>query len=285
MNNQRYYVELNGTGVWTTAYKNPTNWVTQEIIGKASSGLNNADGMVSLRWDGVECARGSKLVTRATTYPAYMSCNYVVHGVNANPQQWSPAWSYNNRIWADDVYVDTTWSRVLLGDSASYTACRKLEIQIPKTWSTSSITFISNPGAFAPGARVYLYVFDSNGSVNPTGAAINVGRSYNGFHISEAGDSGDISSPTSRKSSVFDPARGEKIDVLTAEGPTHASLSIVDIEGRPIKRLVDSDLGAGQVVTWDGRNDSGDTVASGVYIVIGEVNGQKHPPQKIVVIK
>jgi len=44
------------------------------------------------------------------------------------------------------------------------------------------------------------------------------------------------------------------------------SLNIYDILGRKVKALVSEDLSSGNnSVLWDGKNDSGNDVASGVY--------------------
>ncbi|MFQ6104075.1 MAG: FlgD immunoglobulin-like domain containing protein [Candidatus Glassbacteria bacterium] len=44
-------------------------------------------------------------------------------------------------------------------------------------------------------------------------------------------------------------------------------LTIYDVRGRKVKALVDSELEPGSHrVVWDGRNDSGQRVTSGVYL-------------------
>ena len=44
------------------------------------------------------------------------------------------------------------------------------------------------------------------------------------------------------------------------------SLKIYDVEGRMIRTLADATMTAGEhVATWDGRDDSGTSVASGIY--------------------
>jgi hypothetical protein len=46
----------------------------------------------------------------------------------------------------------------------------------------------------------------------------------------------------------------------------HVDLSIYDVSGRKVKTLLDRKLGRGpHIVSWNGRNASGDRVASGVY--------------------
>jgi len=50
------------------------------------------------------------------------------------------------------------------------------------------------------------------------------------------------------------------------ESPDHAKVEIYDPTGRRIRTLLDSDISAGDLsVFWDGRNESGQQAASGVY--------------------
>jgi len=49
---------------------------------------------------------------------------------------------------------------------------------------------------------------------------------------------------------------------------TRVSLRVFDVQGRAVRTLVDSYLSAGQrVVGWDGRDDSGRSLASGTYFL------------------
>jgi flagellar hook assembly protein FlgD len=48
---------------------------------------------------------------------------------------------------------------------------------------------------------------------------------------------------------------------------SHATLEIVDVAGRHIRTLVDQSLAKGDhQVVWDGRDNHGNSVASGVYL-------------------
>jgi hypothetical protein len=52
----------------------------------------------------------------------------------------------------------------------------------------------------------------------------------------------------------------------TLDGPSHVQLSVFDVAGRQVRALVDGEQsGIDHSVTWDGRNDSGQPVASGIY--------------------
>ncbi len=79
-------------------------------------------------------------------------------------------------VYFDDVYADTTWQRVEIGNSATYNNCTLKEIQIPTSWSDGSIAFTVNQGAFADGATGYIFVTDANGTRN-TGYTVTFGSS------------------------------------------------------------------------------------------------------------
>ena len=59
------------------------------------------------------------------------------------------------------------------------------------------------------------------------------------------------------------------------ERPSRVSLNIYDILGRAVRKLVDEDLSAGEhLVAWNGADESGAAVASGVYVYRLSVDGQ-----------
>jgi len=70
-------------------------------------------------------------------------------------------------IWIDSVYMDNTWARVIIGDSAVYDNCsKKIEIQYPLTWSTGNVSVRFNPGTFSQNESAWLYVFDANNNIS-----------------------------------------------------------------------------------------------------------------------
>jgi hypothetical protein len=75
-------------------------------------------------------------------------------------------------IYIDNVYIDTSWARVEIGDQPTYAASSHREVQIPTAWSANSIAITANRGSFAPGQTVYVYVVDAAGSVNANGFPI-----------------------------------------------------------------------------------------------------------------
>jgi len=51
-----------------------------------------------------------------------------------------------------------------------------------------------------------------------------------------------------------------------SSGNVHTTLCIFDLRGRLVKELIDDELEPGEYrVTWNGKNESGVLVASGVY--------------------
>jgi len=72
-------------------------------------------------------------------------------------------------VYIDDIYLDTTPARVEIGNASTWNASTRREIQTPTQWSSTAITVKVNQGSFASLANTYLYVIDSNGTVNANG--------------------------------------------------------------------------------------------------------------------
>jgi len=78
--------------------------------------------------------------------------------------------SQKNWRFFDDLYVDTTFSRVVLANNSNYTNADIIEPQIPSAWSDSSITVTTNLGNLPADLNdVYLFVFDSDNNHNSPG--------------------------------------------------------------------------------------------------------------------
>lgn len=80
-----------------------------------------------------------------------------------------------NTICYDDIYIDNSWARVVIGDAPTYDNCTRREIQIPSAWSNTSITASVNQGAFGDSDTAYLYVVDDDG-VASSGYEITLGE-------------------------------------------------------------------------------------------------------------
>ena len=75
-------------------------------------------------------------------------------------------------IQVDDVYIDTTWQSVWIGDAATWADCTHREVQIPTAWADDGITLTANQGSFDTLVGKYLYAMDNAGLVNSDGYPI-----------------------------------------------------------------------------------------------------------------
>jgi hypothetical protein len=154
----------------------------------------------------------------------------------------------------DDVYIDYTRSRIVLGDAPFYEDATHLEMQIPTYWTSDAIRFTTNTGSFAEGESVYLYIIDENGSVSNNGK----GREVS---ISSSSDA-DNTDPSDDKGGEADDDDGSKADETPPTVPAQLEgSSQTDADAMII------------VLTWA---DSTDDVGVSEYIVNrdGAVIGQ-----------
>lgn len=83
----------------------------------------------------------------------------------------------------------------------------------------------------------------------------------------------------------FNPQTVIRYDLPATDGAVPVKIQVFDLSGRLVARLVDESQQPGShAVRWDGRNDSGATVASGVYVYRVEA-GDKVETRKMVVLK
>jgi hypothetical protein len=136
-------------------------WLHVQFAHKQSA-VNVADGAL-LSWENCQqrCNR-QNVVTRQ--HDRVFSMIRIGH-------YWACDLPYNSgaNIYFDDVYVDTTFARVEIGNAATYAACTHREIQIPTAWSSTECAVALNRGSFATLPGLYLYVIDSDGVVNADG--------------------------------------------------------------------------------------------------------------------
>jgi hypothetical protein len=184
----RVYVEQGGanecgeeTGFYSEMGILTQRWKTEEIVVKASFGYKQKDGTLQMLRNNQTIANGT-IMTLPPVYEldcatsAYMNNNYVVSGVAANKSDWEDPyqWSTDNRYWADDVYVDTTWARVILTNSPEYNLSRRVEIQVPAAWSSQNITITAKTADLPCGSTAYLYVVDGAGTRSAPGFPVQI---------------------------------------------------------------------------------------------------------------
>jgi hypothetical protein len=163
------------SNVWGAGMPTPRTWHRLEIWHDRGSSSRNEEMWVYT--DG-------RLVKQFSN--AYQGCQqdrvYIMSYHDQN--EGNGAWM--NWYWSE-LYVDVTQARVELGNASTFSSCTHKEIQIPTAWSSGSLSFSANVGTFSPGSNVYLYVVDSNGSVNSNGYPLVVGGTVEDEHPGQPG--------------------------------------------------------------------------------------------------
>jgi hypothetical protein len=172
--NGRVFVENAGDpdpGFWADGriLALPANtWTVEEFIFQASTGTAT-NGSLSILHNGAVKAAGTIRTRTASSDP--LELMYPVHHVSANVGTWNPVPPGGDGIigWADDVYVDTSWQRVMVCAQSTWAACANKSIQIPSAWSDTAISVTLNKGLLSGLVGSYLYVIDADGGVNAQG--------------------------------------------------------------------------------------------------------------------
>jgi hypothetical protein len=156
----------NGHNSWWGHAVNPMagQWSKVEMAIKVT---NTSSGYINI-WE-----NGQPVMTYSGVTDTYGGTDRsIAIGGYARMQGYTTNWRY-----FDDVYVDTTLSRVVLADKPVLSQATIVENQIPSAWSDGSITAKVNLGKFTSGQAVYLFVVDSGGNVSATGLALTAGGS------------------------------------------------------------------------------------------------------------
>lgn len=129
-----------------------------------------------------------KKITRINPYynnDAALTTNGVIDGFNYLSWLMFQFQGDDDHPWPqymDDAYADFTQARVELSEYPTWdeTAQHRKELQIPTSWSDTSVTINVNAGQFTTGQTAYLYVVHDDGSVNVNGYAVTIGGSGGG---------------------------------------------------------------------------------------------------------
>jgi hypothetical protein len=148
----------------------PNQWTTDEILVKANLSAASYDGEFYHYVQGFGLAgkipyqsyAAKPFTIRMSDSQAPMVLVFPVHGVKANT-----TFPSDYRYWVDDIYLDNTWARVMVGNAPDFAKSTKLEIQIPAEWSSNRISINLNLQSYPAGQPRYLFVVDSNGGVSP----------------------------------------------------------------------------------------------------------------------
>ena len=89
---------------------------------------------------------------------------FFVHGVKANHTM-----DPNDKFWVTDVYVDTTWARVMISPNTNFSNSNQLEMQIPTAWSSSQIDISMHKSSLLSFVNTYLFVYDEDNTRHKIG--------------------------------------------------------------------------------------------------------------------
>jgi hypothetical protein len=191
-------------GHWIHPADRGKTWTREEYRWLLNSSAGAADGGWKVwMWDNNASSSGWKSDTVANPgSPDHMF-------IEDDPSNFTPAWSFS---YLDDIYEDTTWSRVVIGSSDTYDGSYRREMMIPKTWSSTLITAYFHQGAFTAGTTVYVYVCDSADSCNATGTSLVIGGS--GGNAAPSVDAGADQSITLPSSANLDGTVSDDVGVV-----------------------------------------------------------------------
>jgi flagellar hook assembly protein FlgD len=83
----------------------------------------------------------------------------------------------------------------------------------------------------------------------------------------------------------FNPRTTIPYAVPASAYPQHVKLVVLDVAGRLVRTLVDEEkVGGDYDADWEGIDDRGDMVSSGVYLYVLDVAGQRRA-RKMVLLK
>lgn len=161
---------------WIDLIPSMDSWRHYQLLFKESSAGGVADGVIKMYLDGTQYGLNSSNQKTRIYSSQHFDQVRVGHFFDVYPRDNCDP-NDNSVVYSDNVYIDTTWARVEIGNANTYSASTRREIQIPTTWSSDgkSITMTVNTGTFAEGSTAYLYVFDSSGTPNALGYAVIIG--------------------------------------------------------------------------------------------------------------
>lgn len=135
-------------------------WNTDEVFIKQST-LNSCNGNIYRRINNQNCGYTSNLLsTKSSAYPD----GYNLWLIQEDPTG-SSTFNTDKFVYYDDVYMDNTFSRVMIGDASTLDACEHIEIQIPSAWSENEITIKTRIGGLGSLSGKYVYIFDASNNI------------------------------------------------------------------------------------------------------------------------
>lgn len=184
----------------------------------------------------------------------------LMHGIDNYSVEWT----------SNDPDDDPTWVNVYLNESATLDGNEYLIASGVNVDGAIGVTLIISAELEEGEYWVYCEISDG-GSV--VGAWSDGTVEFVEPYVSAVGDKPQT--PARIMSAAPNPFNPSTSFRLELSQPTAVNIDIYDVRGRLVRHLFNGQLGAGlNAVAWDGRDDRGQTLASGVYhsvVVAGDV--------------
>ena len=133
------------------------------------------------------------------------------------------------------------------------------------------------------GDTIHLPATDLAGKPRISGGRIDMGAYEYQDTTTGIGNPGKISRDDSKVQVYPNPFSAHTFITFRIQNPAQVVVKITDINGRPVKTLMDAKLTKGEFsMTWKGEDDEGDVVKKGIYIVTFYLNGVAAEGVKIV---
>lgn len=152
----------------------PNKWLTEEFIWQYSggTGLNRAGqrvrggtGIWDYTRDGVVVQHRENVDNGPSNFGELRTDNYTAS--QAPP----PAGA---KVLMDNIYIDDTYARVMIGNASTLAASTRRDIQVPSAWTSGTVSAAMNTVSFTQGEKAYLFVVDSTNKASP-GYPITIG--------------------------------------------------------------------------------------------------------------
>jgi hypothetical protein len=159
---------------WTSPALQYDTWEHYQVSYNQGS-VNTSDGTLIVTKNGVTDGYNSTAIKIRTLAESVINQIRIGHYFDVSDRGCGA--NSDVVIFTDNVYIDTTLSRVEIGNESVYSNCTHREIQIPSAWSTTSLSATINIGSFGATDTAYLFVIDSDGNVS-SGYEITFGDTY-----------------------------------------------------------------------------------------------------------
>lgn len=191
--------------------------------------------------------------------------NAVVHYSNVQG-----GWAGDGNIDFDPMFIDPVEHDYHLADNSPCIGAGALELQFNSEWY------------YAPELDI-----EENPRPNPNGSMPDMGAYENELGEPQAGISnGEISGVDFQLSNYPNPFNpSTTISFMLCEN-SEVTINVYNIKGRKIRKLADSEFSTGtHSIVWNGDDNSGEIVSSGIYYYQLRVNGKVMAVKKCLLLK